>query len=303
MEERERQMEEFHIVLGEFHETLREKVPVEFAQAAQLMLTKIKDEASVLKSSSSNPSKKRNRSEQEPSMPSLQRQEGRGEHSVTIRKLNPDDYKNVRKNDTYLWINGKHRIKDIVRVCKPIKSKQTPKYDYDETVDLHGDADEKLTVRFARSAAAAAADDDDDDDDGTVQRMTYKRKRSTTINLSGTIILKSNFPIERLELLDKGMKRIKNKRYRWLLYDEPQKRQQQQQQQKQHPFDSIITESSSQLPKKPRLSPKKTSKLNPQSLMLIHKTEEHRVGNVDDTPMETESLQKNTVRTKKEPTT
>eukprot|EP00466_Bigelowiella_natans_P019575 jgi/Bigna1/91768/estExt_fgenesh1_pg.C_1180003 len=206
-----------------------------------------------------------------------------GDPIVVIKGLNPDDYKDVRNNNTYLWINGEHRIKDIVRVCK---SKNAAKYDYDGTVELHGDTDEKLTVRFLRS------------DNGKVQRITHKRKESATINLSGEIILKSNFPIEKLELLDEDMKPIKNKKYKWLLYDEPH--------QQPHQFDAALIakyKSSSQLAKKPKLSPKSSPKVKSPSTKYVRKTKKRRLGDVDSSPMETETIQENIVRVKKEPGT
>eukprot|EP00466_Bigelowiella_natans_P019591 jgi/Bigna1/91773/estExt_fgenesh1_pg.C_1180018 len=209
-----------------------------------------------------------------------------GDHIVVIKGLIPDDYKDVRNNNTYLWINGEHRIKDIVQVFKPIQSKHVVKYDYDETVELHGDADEKLAVRFLRS------------DNGTVQRITHKRKESATIHLSGEIILKSNFPIEKLELLDEDMKPIKNKKYKWLLYDEPWKRQQ-----RQHPLDSTSFakfDSSWKLSKRVKLSPKLSSKVKPQIAEYVRKTEKHHIKNVDNS-MKTETTQKSAIRVNKEP--
>jgi len=280
-EEQIEQIDEFQLKLGvalgklkKFHQKLQKKMPVEFAQVAQSMMTSIKNEEHS--PSYSNPLKKRNRSELNtfsgspyswlfPTGQKRQRRVG-GEHIVMIKELNPDDYKDVRNNNTYLWINGEHRMKDIVRVFKPIKSELAAQYDYDRTVELHGEADEKLKVKFARS------------DNGTV-RIQQKPKEPATINLSGTIFLKSNFPIEKLELLDKDMKPIKNKVYQRLLHHEPLR------QQHQH-LDVAKYKRSSQLTKKPRLSSKSPSNTIPAS---IRKTEGHSLGIVDNSPMETET--------------
>jgi len=208
-------------------------VPVEFAQVAQSM--KISDEDYVPMTSSSKLSKKRYRSYQDQYL-DHQKQESqynkmKGEHNILIIGLDPNKYKEVKSNKTYLWINGEHRVKDVVRVSKPIKSKYATKDYFDETIELDAVTDEKMTVRFSRSKLGK----------GTAVRRKYPREQPT-IFLSGSIMLKSNFEIKKLELLDKHMKPVRNKKYQCVLYDDTTEHH------------SVIYQSS-QVSKKPRVSP------------------------------------------------
>mmetsp|Transcript_10969 Transcript_10969/g.17809 ORF Transcript_10969/g.17809 Transcript_10969/m.17809 type:complete len:141 (-) Transcript_10969:42-464(-) len=108
--------------------------------------------------------------------------------------LEPGKFREVRNMKTYLCVNGSHS-KVVLRVSRRNKA----------TVPYHDGR-----IEFEESGMLVSFSKFDD--------LAQVRKREATVYVCGKVILRSNVPIEKVELMDKNGARLRGKTYPAQLY-------------------------------------------------------------------------------------